>query len=710
MGTSNNTLRSQTVRCPHCGEYYSVTYKYCPFCDAGRQEEERRQAAKKKKKQALFSSLFGGDSEKKKGSRDSRRDGEHAERPHRDRPAREEGAGRSAGTSKEHARRERPAKEHETSRDHGSKGHSAKETAAKDPLLTTRRHGHRKKTSEMTPEERAASLAEREARAAARKRERDRLAREAALNALETTPAQEQADAAPVELPVVDGVSPQETPVEAGPVFEEVTVPETFGYSEETADPAPADPAQAGQEGMSQTMIFIPPIPTAPEEEAKTAPEPEETVWDSVKDLQDAADVPEITTIPPMTQEQVPEVQVGQEAQPVPPTEPQQEAAPAEPAAATEEDLDALLSEIRDLLAESPVPSLDAQQIEKPAAPVEEVQLQQEPEGQEAPAAPAQEVPAQESVPVVDEPTIALDPLSPAEEVQADGQEEVPADAVDTAPTQVIPSQAIEEELAAQTEKGWAEEELPAAVRPPRQAVPQSETAARREERRGGRKEKKKSGRGNLVLLVVSLIIVVAAAFIVVRTVVPAFQNGIFSGSTQAAESVTLDRTTLDLAEAGTTIALVPTFAPEGATAALTWASSDEAVATVDENGNVTAVAPGSAVISATMENGQKAECTVNCTWDADAEGQAPEEGGEEQETAPAGPSLSSNDMTLDSEGASKQLTLNGAAGEVTWTSSDEAVATVAADGTVTAVAPGRATVTATVGEQTFNCTIRCIW
>lgn len=705
MGTSNNTLRSQTVRCPHCGEYYSVTYKYCPFCDAGRQEEERRQAAKKKKKQALFSSLFGGDSEKKKGSKDSRRDSEHTERTRRERPAREESAGRSAGTSKD--QREHPAKDH-GSRDHSSKGHSAKETAAKDPLLTTRRHGHRKKTSEMTPEERAASLAEREARAAARKRERDRLAREAALNALETTPAQEQADDAPVELPVVDGVSPQETPVETGPVFEEVTVPETFGYSEETADPAPADPAQAGQEGMSQTMIFIPPIPTAPEEEAKTAPEPEETVWDSVKDLQDAADVPEITTIPPMTQEQVPEVQVGQEAQPVPPTEPQQEAAPAEPAAATEEDLDALLSEIRDLLAESPVPSLDAQQIEKPAAPVEEVQLQQEPEGQEAPAEPAQEVPAQESVPVVDEPTIALDPLSPAEEVQADGQEEVPADAVDTAPTQVIPSQAIEEELAAQTEKGWAEEELPAAVRPPRQAVPQSETAARREERRGGRKEKKKSGRGNLVLLVISLIIVVAAVFIVVRTVVPAFQNGIFSGSTQAAESVTLDRTTLDLAEAGTTIALVPTFAPEGATAALTWASSDEAVATVDENGNVTAVAPGSAVISATMENGQKAECTVNCTWDAEA--QAPEEGGEGQETAPAGPSLSSNDMTLDSEGASKQLTLNGASGEVTWTSSDEAVATVAADGTVTAVAPGRATVTATVGEQSFNCAIRCIW
>ena len=31
-------------------------------------------------------------------------------------------------------------------------------------------------------------------------------------------------------------------------------------------------------------------------------------------------------------------------------------------------------------------------------------------------------------------------------------------------------------------------------------------------------------------------------------------------------------------------------------------------------------------------------------------------------------------------------------------------------DGTVTAVAPGRATVTATVGDQTLNCAVRCIW
>ena len=52
METKKVTLRSQTVQCPHCGEYYSVTYKYCPFCD-DRQEEERR-LAEKKKEAGLF--------------------------------------------------------------------------------------------------------------------------------------------------------------------------------------------------------------------------------------------------------------------------------------------------------------------------------------------------------------------------------------------------------------------------------------------------------------------------------------------------------------------------------------------------------------------------------------------------------------------------------------------------------------------------------
>lgn len=79
-----------------------------------------------------------------------------------------------------------------------------------------------------------------------------------------------------------------------------------------------------------------------------------------------------------------------------------------------------------------------------------------------------------------------------------------------------------------------------------------------------------------MVLILLSLVIVAAAAFIVVRNVVPAFQDGILGGGEpKTAEGLTLDRTALDLAEAGTTMALVPTFSPEGATAQLTWTSSE---------------------------------------------------------------------------------------------------------------------------------------
>ena len=56
---NRNTLRSQTVRCTHCGEYYSVTYDYCPFCDAGGKESD-------KKNSSLFNTLFGATEEEKK--------------------------------------------------------------------------------------------------------------------------------------------------------------------------------------------------------------------------------------------------------------------------------------------------------------------------------------------------------------------------------------------------------------------------------------------------------------------------------------------------------------------------------------------------------------------------------------------------------------------------------------------------------------------
>ena len=60
---------------------------------------------------------------------------------------------------------------------------------------------------------------------------------------------------------------------------------------------------------------------------------------------------------------------------------------------------------------------------------------------------------------------------------------------------------------------------------------------------------------------------------------------------------------------------LVPTFSPDGSTGTVTWTSSDEKIAAVDEAGTVTAVAPGNVTITATLENGATAECKVSCTW-----------------------------------------------------------------------------------------------
>lgn len=723
METKKVTLRSQTVQCPHCGEYYSVTYKYCPFCDAGRQEEERRLAEKKKKKQDFFGSLFGSHAGNKKESKPEKSPKA---------PSEEEGV---QDFELLEAVQPKP-KQVRPSRDHAEKKPTVKETAKKK--APTRRRGPRKKTSEMTEEEKAAARADREARAAARKRERDRKAREAALAAAETAAAQPAQEAQP------DQVEMTATPGETGPVFDQPTVPETFGYDQPPLvepDPAAFTPTPVSAEGP-----VVEPEPAPVQETPAFTPAaqgPAESEWDALKDLNTLAGQPEAAPeIPEAIPAPTAEIQVGQTtvepaapAQPAQADQQPQPAPQAEPPVNTEEDLDALLREVRDLLAESPVPTLTQEQLEKPAQPVEEVAIQEEPEAEAAPEAPAQAVPQQQAPaaepPVeqaqppqeeapradfdVEEPTIHIGEIPTQALWQGDGQDkpaaENYADVIDDQPTQVIPTQEISKEIQAQqaakaqedeaAEPQPAQEDLLEAVLPPQAKAPSAEEKAAA--RRAARKKKKKQGM-NPVLLIVSLIIVVAAVFIVVRTVVPAFQTGIFS-SQQAAEGLTLDRETLDLAEAGTTMTLVPTFSPEGATGTVTWSSSDEAVATVDGQGMVTAVAPGTATITATLENGQSAQCTVNCTWDPEAAADG-EEAPAEQTTV----GLSANDITLDSAGDSQQLTVNGAEGEVTWASEDTAVATVDDQGNVTAVAPGRTTVTATVGDQTFNCAVRCIW
>ena len=81
-------------------------------------------------------------------------------------------------------------------------------------------------------------------------------------------------------------------------------------------------------------------------------------------------------------------------------------------------------------------------------------------------------------------------------------------------------------------------------------------------------------------------------------------------------ESITLDKTEVTLAAGGTT-ELTATVLPDNADQAVTWSSNDTAVADV-ENGTVTGIGEGTAIITATAADGQTATCEVTVTAEGD--------------------------------------------------------------------------------------------
>ena len=159
-------------------------------------------------------------------------------------------------------------------------------------------------------------------------------------------------------------------------------------------------------------------------------------------------------------------------------------------------------------------------------------------------------------------------------------------------------------------------------------------------------------------------------------------------------KSVTLNKTSLEMiagsAETGTAT-LTATVAPEYASDnTVFWLTSNEKVATVDDNGKVTAVGSGEAKITATA-GGKYASCTVKVT------------------VLVTGITLDKTelDMTIDDEPVTltAKVTPEGATDKtVTWSSSNEKVATVDANGKVTPVGNGTATITATAGGKTATC------
>ena len=128
--------------------------------------------------------------------------------------------------------------------------------------------------------------------------------------------------------------------------------------------------------------------------------------------------------------------------------------------------------------------------------------------------------------------------------------------------------------------------------------------------------------------------------------------------------------------------------------ATVTWESSDEDIATIDENGNVTLVAEGTTTITASYA-GDDTHGASSATYE-----------------------LTVTDSRIDAELAYASASQTVFVGEVldapvltnpnnlvvTYSSADETIATVDADGNVTGVAAGSTTITATfAGDNTYK-------
>ena len=164
--------------------------------------------------------------------------------------------------------------------------------------------------------------------------------------------------------------------------------------------------------------------------------------------------------------------------------------------------------------------------------------------------------------------------------------------------------------------------------------------------------------------------------------------------NTVSVTSITLDKTSLALTEQET-FQLTATVKPDNATdKTVTWSTSNAAIATVSNNGLVTAVAEGSATITAKAGD-KTATCTVTVA---------------KKVIDVSSITLSNTSIAL-TEQETFQLSAtvnpsNATDKTVTWSSSNTAVATVSNNGLVTAVKEGSATITAKAGDKTATCTV----
>ena len=145
------------------------------------------------------------------------------------------------------------------------------------------------------------------------------------------------------------------------------------------------------------------------------------------------------------------------------------------------------------------------------------------------------------------------------------------------------------------------------------------------------------------------------------------------------------------------------TVSPADATdVKVSYASTDEAVATVDKDGRVQVLQPGECDIVTTLTHTQEGEKVAEKKTHIKAYYEVEDITLDKTEgILTAGNTVILNTAVLPEEAADETT--------VTWTSSDEKIATVDENGKVTAIAAGEATITAAAGEKnaTYKLTVQ---
>ena len=262
--------------------------------------------------------------------------------------------------------------------------------------------------------------------------------------------------------------------------------------------------------------------------------------------------------------------------------------------------------------------------------------------------------------------------------------------------------------------------------------------------------------RNTFVVILLTVLIVVllgAAAFIFIRYFLPNMNQDEIVPTTAAIQEVetTPSATELtipcdhmamtnagiaELSAEGQQFLLHIKALPENTTDKIIYTSGDESIATVTEDGKITAVSEGETTIYISCGI-QRIECpvivkyveeTVPPTTEAvEEETTAPTEAeeeteaeGEPEETSETKGDTGLKNVTLKLKRTDIQLGVYYSfrleldcdldPEEVTWTSEHPHIATVDETGSVKAIKAGTTSVTAKYGDQEVKCMVRCIW